>query len=303
MISAKLIKLIASCVTGIFLVGGSYFLGDVKDKVDNSTSIESNIEDVTQNVEKNEDLAENQTNLDTESETIEEKNSEVLNNDKVSENNIATNNNKVAENKTEVKEEETQTNSKIEDLISDFKNNAKNSGGSTNVKETTPSTDVEKEVSNESTPSTDVNKEASSESTSDSSAYIAEIEQLIFQKVNQERSAAGLSTLAYNNTMQHYARLKSKDMGDRGYFDHANPEGQYITAQMKADGVSYNSWGENIAYISGASGNSALADRFMTNWMNSSGHRANILSTNFTSIGVGVYKIGNTYYATQEFYR
>ena len=41
----------------------------------------------------------------------------------------------------------------------------------------------------------------------------------------------------------------------------------------------------------------------MTNWMNSQGHRENILSTNFSSIGVGVYKIGNKVYATQEFYK
>ena len=72
---------------------------------------------------------------------------------------------------------------------------------------------------------------------------------------------------------------------------------------MKADGVSYKAWGENIAYIQGTNSNSALATKFMDNWMNSSGHRANILSTNFSSIGIGVYKIGNTYYATQEFYR
>ena len=103
--------------------------------------------------------------------------------------------------------------------------------------------------------------------------------------------------------MEHYARIKSQDMGDRGYFNHTNPEGQLITAQMQADGVSYRAWGENIAYISGMSGNSQLATKFMDNWMNSSGHRANILSTNFTSIGVGVYKIGNTYYAAQEFYK
>ncbi len=103
--------------------------------------------------------------------------------------------------------------------------------------------------------------------------------------------------------MENYARLKSKDMGDRGYFDHANPEGELITAQMKRDGVNYNSWGENIAYIQRDSTNASLADQFMTNWMNSPGHRANILSGNFASIGVGVYKVGNTYYATQEFYR
>ena len=134
-------------------------------------------------------------------------------------------------------------------------------------------------------------------------SFIAEIEQQIFQSVNAERAKAGLRALSYNNTMQKYARIKSKDMGDRGYFDHKNPEGQFITAQMQKDGVKYNAWGENIAYISGMSGNSAIANKFMTNWMNSDGHRANILSTNFSSIGIGVYKIGNKYYATQEFYR
>ncbi|MCF0147022.1 MAG: CAP domain-containing protein [Clostridium sp.] len=135
------------------------------------------------------------------------------------------------------------------------------------------------------------------------SNYIAEIEQAIFQRVNQERSAAGLPALSYNSTMEHYARIKSKDMGDNGYFSHEDKQGNLITVQMKADGVSYKAWGENIAYIQGSNSNSALATKFMDNWMNSSGHRANILSTNFSSIGIGVYKIGNTYYATQEFYR
>lgn len=140
-------------------------------------------------------------------------------------------------------------------------------------------------------------------STSDNSNYIGEIEQAIFQRVNKERAAAGLPALSYNTTMEYYARIKSKDMGDKGYFDHKDPQGRLITEQMKADGVSYNAWGENIAYIQGVSGNSTLATQFMDNWMNSPGHRANILSSNFSSIGVGVYKIGNTYYATQEFYR
>lgn len=135
------------------------------------------------------------------------------------------------------------------------------------------------------------------------SNFAAEIEQLIYQRVNSERAAAGLPGLSYNTTMEKYARIKSADMGEKGYFSHEDPQGKLITDTMKADGVSYNSWGENIAYIQGKRGNEALATEFMNNWMNSSGHRANILSTNFTSIGVGVYKIGNTYYATQEFYR
>lgn len=133
--------------------------------------------------------------------------------------------------------------------------------------------------------------------------FAAEIEQLIYQRVNSERAAAGLPGLSCNTTMEKYARIKSADMGEKGYFSHEDPQGKLITDTMKADGVSYNSWGENIAYIQGKRGNEGLATEFMNNWMNSSGHRANILSTNFTSIGVGVYKIGNTYYATQEFYR
>lgn len=147
------------------------------------------------------------------------------------------------------------------------------------------------------------NNTPSVENNSTSNSYISEIEQLIFQRVNAERAAASLKPLSYNNTMQKYARIKSKDMGDNNYFDHKDLNGQLITNNMKNDGVTFNAWGENIAYIEGSYNNASLAQKFMDNWMNSSGHRANILSDNYTSIGIGVYKIGNRYYATQEFYR
>ena len=165
---------------------------------------------------------------------------------------------------------------------------------------------VEKETNTESVQKQEIKPvenqvEKPVEQSNNSSSYIAQIEQMIFNKVNEERAKAGVAPLSYSNTMQKYARIKSEDMGVRKYFSHEDPNGQLITAKMKADGVSYNAWGENIAYLSGYSGDSNIANQFMTNWMNSSGHRANILSPNFTSIGVGVYKIGNTYYATQEF--
>ena len=136
-----------------------------------------------------------------------------------------------------------------------------------------------------------------------SDKFMAEVEQAIYSKVNEERAKAGMASLSYNYTMETYARIKSQDMGDRGYFEHKDPEGNLITVTMQQNGVSYRSWGENIAYISGVNDPQALATQFMTNWMNSSGHRANILSANFDSIGIGVYKVGNTVYATQEFYR
>ena len=133
--------------------------------------------------------------------------------------------------------------------------------------------------------------------------FMAEVEQAIYNKVNEERAKAGVPALSYNTTMEKYARIKSQDMGDKNYFSHTDLNGNYITTQMKADGVTYNAWGENIAYIGGITDPTALANQFMTNWMNSEGHKKNILSTNFDSIGVGVYKIGNKVYATQEFYK
>ena len=140
--------------------------------------------------------------------------------------------------------------------------------------------------------------------TNESDKFMAQVEQAIFNKVNEERVKAGVAPLSYNTTMEKYARIKSQDMGDNNYFSHTDLNGDYITAKMKADGVSYKSWGENIAYLGGyGTDPTVLADQFMTNWMNSSGHRKNILSTDFTSIGVGVYQIGNKVYATQEFYR
>ena len=172
------------------------------------------------------------------------------------------------------------------------------------VPEQTPSVPEE----TPSTPDTPVVDETPDNSTEDNSTnadtnFMAAVEQAIYNKVNEERAKAGVPALTYNNTMQKYARIKSQDMGDNNYFSHEDLNGNLITTQMKNDGVSYKAWGENIAYIGGNVSADALAQQFMTNWMNSVGHRANILSTNFSSIGVGVYKIGNKVYATQEFYR
>lgn len=136
-----------------------------------------------------------------------------------------------------------------------------------------------------------------------SDKFMAQVEQAIFNKVNEERAKAGVSPLSYNSTMEKYARIKSQDMGDNNYFSHADLSGNYITSKMKADGVSYKAWGENIAYIGGITDPTALANKFMENWMNSEGHRKNILSTNFDSIGIGVYQSGNRVYATQELYK
>ena len=170
--------------------------------------------------------------------------------------------------------------------------------------EDTPSIDEVVPPTTGDTPSVDeVVPPTIEETPSVNDKFMAQVEQKIYQKINEERSKAGVAPLSYNSTMEKYARIKSQDMGDRGYFDHVDPEGNLITVKMQQDGVRYNAWGENIAYIGGVSDADALATQFMKNWMNSQGHRENILSSNFTSVGVGVYKSGNRVYATQEFYR
>ena len=166
----------------------------------------------------------------------------------------------------------------------------------------TPKPEVQKpEAPKPEAPKPEIQKPEAPKPEITNGTLLIEVEQLIFQKVNGERAKAGLAALANNSTMQKYARIKSTDMGDRNYFSHENPEGNLITTTMKQDGVSYNAWGENIAYIGGMTGSETLAQQFMTNWMNSQGHRENILSTNFDSMGVGVYQIGDKVYATQEF--
>lgn len=135
------------------------------------------------------------------------------------------------------------------------------------------------------------------------SKFMAQVEQSIYKQVNEQRVKAGLEPLSYNSTMQTYARNKSEDMAKNNYFNHRDKQGKLVADDLKADGVSYSAWGENIAYIGGMTDPTALANKFMTNWMNSPGHRANILSPNFKSMGVGVYQSGNRVYATQEFFK
>ena len=294
MIKSKLIMVISSIGLVVTLGVGGIFVNSNKEVPKNNIVKNENKEEASKDIINEEASNTNTSNRDTNNGSINEEatfNEEVLIND----------DNMISSNEIDNSAEEE---SGVEGISSyrrpsnrpSYNKPSNDTNTNTNTNTNTPS----------DKPSQDTNKP--SETPSDTpvvsdSNYIAEIEQAIFQRVNQERSAAGLPALSYNTTMEHYARIKSKDMGDNGYFSHEDKQGNLITVQMKADGVSYKAWGENIAYIQGTNSNSTLATKFMDNWMNSSGHRANILSTNFSSIGIGVYKIGNTYYATQEFYR
>lgn len=195
------------------------------------------------------------------------------------------------------------SNSKMVSTSTSYRYNRHNKHNNNQNKPSTGNTSTSTGNTSTSNGGNTSNNTQTGDSTVVNDQFMAQVEQAIFNKVNEERAKAGVAPLTYNTTMEKYARIKSQDMGDNNYFSHEDLNGNLITTQMKKDGVSYKAWGENIAYIGGNISADALAERFMTNWMNSSGHRENILSTNFSSIGVGVYKIGNKVYATQEFYR
>jgi len=99
--------------------------------------------------------------------------------------------------------------------------------------------------------------------------------------LNHERTTRGLSALTLNLKTRAVARNYSADMFARGYFSHINPEGKNPFDRMKAGGVQYGSAGENLALA-------PTLQLAHTGLMNSPGHRANILSPNYRTVGIGI---------------
>lgn len=118
-------------------------------------------------------------------------------------------------------------------------------------------------------------------------------EQEVVRLVNAERAKNGLSPLTHNWELSRVARYKSQDMKDNGYFSHQSPTYGSPFQMMKSFGISYRTAGENIAK------GQATPQAVVNAWMNSAGHRANILNSSFTEIGVGYVASGR--YWTQMF--
>ena len=118
-------------------------------------------------------------------------------------------------------------------------------------------------------------------------------EKEVVRLVNEARAKQGLQPLTYNWELSRVARYKSRDMKDHRYFAHTSPVYGTPFEMMKNFGITYRTAGENIAR--GQKTPKAVVDA----WMNSSGHRANILNPSFTQIGVGYVADGN--YWTQMF--
>lgn len=103
----------------------------------------------------------------------------------------------------------------------------------------------------------------------------------VVELVNRQRASAGLQLLTNNWQLERVARYKAADMANKGYFSHTSPTYGSPFTMMQNFGISFSSAGENIAM------GQMTPEQVMNAWMNSPGHRANILSPSYTQLGVG----------------
>jgi len=136
------------------------------------------------------------------------------------------------------------------------------------------------------------------------------IAQEIFNLTNQERQTEGLNPLIWDDSLASIARLHSEDMFKRDFFGHYNPNNESPTDRAKAKGIPVTNgmWvgiGENIVLMPTGNVerclNIGIARCSVNAWMNSEGHRENILNKNYDVIGVGVYCTKTTCWETQDF--
>jgi|AGTN01.3.fsa_nt_gi uncharacterized protein, YkwD family len=127
-------------------------------------------------------------------------------------------------------------------------------------------------------------------------APLKSFEDEVLRLVNVERAKVGAGALSYNWQAARVARIKSQDMINKNYFGHTSPTYGSPFKMMEDFGLKFSAAGENIAY------GQKTPQEVMTAWMNSAGHKANILSKSYTQLGVGAAKTSSgTLYWTQEF--
>ena len=115
----------------------------------------------------------------------------------------------------------------------------------------------------------------------------------VLRLVNQYRNQSGLASVALDSALCNAADIRAKET--KSLFSHTRPDGRSCFTVLSDLGISYRGAGENIAY------GQRSASEVMTAWMNSEGHRANIMNPSFTKLGVGVFTSGGTIYWSQMF--
>lgn len=143
-------------------------------------------------------------------------------------------------------------------------------------------------------PDTPDNNQPGNPSVPDNDTENADFVQQVVNLVNQERAKAGLSPVTADTSIQAAAQVRAKEIEKS--FSHTRPDGSSFSTALTQQGVTYRGSGENIAW------GQKTPEQVMNGWMNSEGHRANILNKNFTKIGVGYHQnASGTNYWTQLF--
>ncbi|SDH81592.1 uncharacterized protein, YkwD family [Alteribacillus persepolensis] len=164
-----------------------------------------------------------------------------------------------------------------------------------------PSSDVEQETPEtaQETPADESNNYSASDqdsSSADEADTDSSFEQEVIRLTNKEREKHGLEPLQADSELSVVAEDKSKDMRDAGYFSHNSPNHGSPFDMMDAYGIDYRGAGENIA------AGQTTPEQVVQGWMDSQGHRENILNGDFTHIGVGHVEGGSYgHYWTQMF--
>ena len=129
---------------------------------------------------------------------------------------------------------------------------------------------------------------------------ISFLEKLIYEKVNEERIRYNLPRLEWTSDVADVARKHSEDMGIKGYFAHENQEKEMVSERLERNGIVFTVSAENLFKCENYPD---VVEEAVEGWMESPGHRENILNTEVTETGVGIYKVEgkNGYYITQNF--
>lgn len=124
----------------------------------------------------------------------------------------------------------------------------------------------------------------------------------VLRLINSERANNGLSALQHSALLSQVATAHSADMQAHDYFNHTNKAGCSSSCRVSASGYQWKSVGENIYWMTGRDFKAtAAATKIVSSWMNSPGHRANILSTQFSEAGIGIATNGAKLHATANF--
>jgi uncharacterized protein YkwD len=132
------------------------------------------------------------------------------------------------------------------------------------------------------------------------SPAIARDEAEVRQRINEIRQERGLNQLRDNFMLAQVARNYSQKMARKNFFSHTSPDGDTPAQRVRSAGIFYLVMGENLFKSTNVPKPVPLA---VEGWMDSPGHRENIMHPEYTQTGVGIWREGNTYYITQLFMR